>query len=332
MVELRAGERGRIQALISGAQDAGALLPSVLLLVLLGVAPASRQASAAKPEPLSSARIETLSIPLSSGRTLQAQLRFPAGFRASRPLPAIVVLGGFQNAARVLDEVTELGLGRQAILASFDYPFSSPRRFRFPESLALYGEARRMLHDTREGIGVLARKLSQDPRVQPGVVALGASLGAPLVAMEAPQSSVIREVVLIHGFGKIQRTLESQLRRSAGPTVARAISFLAWRASGLPEPEQEVRRLRADQSVFWIEAERDSFIPREASDSLREAIRSSPARLEVLRTPGDHVQPGSVQLMREIGAAAWRWLGRVRPLRAGAQRAGNEKEDHSNSG
>ncbi len=326
MVELRAGKRGRFDTLISAARGAGVLL----LAVMIGVS--AMRASAAMAAPPSEPQIETFVIALSSGRTLQAQVRFPAGFRPARPLPAILVFGGFQNAARVLDEVIELGLGRRAILASFDYPFSHPRRFRFPQSLMLYGEARRMLHDTREGIRVLAEKLSDDPRVEPGVVALGASLGAPLVAMEAPNSRAIREVVLIHGFGEMERTLERQLQKKTGRFLARVVSFIAWRASGLPEPEHEVRRLRADQSVFWVEAERDSFIPREASESLREAIRSSPARLEVLRTAGDHVQPGSVQLMHEIGAAAWKWLDRVRPQRARTQRAGNEKHHDRKSG
>jgi len=332
MVERRAGKRGRVDTLIFAARSARGLLFAMILGVFAIPLRTSATTPASQSSPQSVSQIETFSVVLSSGRSLQAQLHFPAVIRPTRPLPAILVFGGFQNAARVLDEVTGLGLGRQAILASFDYPFSHPRRFQFPQSLALYGEARRMLHDTREGIQLLAERLSQDSRVQPGVVALGASLGAPLVAMEAPNSAAIREVVLIHGFGGMEQTLQRQLQRSTGPVLARWVSFFAWRASGLPEPEDEVRRLRADQSVFWIEADRDSFIPREASDSLREAIRGSRARLEVLRTPGDHVQPGSVHLMREIGAAAWKWLERVRMQSAREQRAGNEKHHDRESG
>ena len=189
----------------------------------------------------------------------------------------------------------------------------------------------RSLRETLEAIPLLAAALARDARVEPGVVALGASLGAPLAAISAARAPEISQLILVHGFGRIPLVIERQLARGPGrgPGVrARAVRALAplvsraaWAASGLPDPEDEVRALRPGQSVFWVEAENDSFIPSQAAASLREVIGQSGAKVETLRTPGDHVQPGSVQLLREIGAQARAWLERVRRACASPHRA-----------
>lgn len=254
---------------------------------------------------------------LSSGRTIEARVRFPEKMHTT-PLPAVLVFGGFQNAARVLDEVAGLGLSDSMVLVGFDYPFTHPRRFEFPKSLLWYSEATRMLHDTIEGVVLLAERLSQDERIQPGIIALGASLGAPLVLAAAARSPQISQLILVHGFGDIPKTLSWQFEQSwqkrwkhgawLAPLVARPLAHLAWSLSGLRPPEESALELRASQQVLWIEAERDTFIPQSGRKGLREALLRSNASVAGMVTRGDHVQPGSRQLMRQIGSATRSWL------------------------
>ncbi|NDD90917.1 hypothetical protein EBZ37_02365 [bacterium] len=310
MVEHRACKRGVFSALKR--------LGIQLLVVWCGVFLFSDRAFAQAHE-------ERLQLTLSSGKIIWARVRFPEltlqGDRTP-PIPAVMVFGGFQNAARVIDEVEQLGLGKKVILASFDYPFEPPRQFRFPQSLFWYPKVVVMLREAIEGVGVLAEALSQDSRIEPGIVGLGASLGAPIMSIAAARSPRISEVVLVHGFGRVPNTLALQLERGLEKAFgnwdflarasARVLAYTAWHCSGLPAPEKEANKLRANQSVFWVEAENDSFVPKAASESLREAIRGSRARFEMKVTPGGHVQPGSLQLMRQIGSAVGEWLTLVR--------------------
>ncbi|MBU6374999.1 MAG: hypothetical protein KGQ59_03300 [Bdellovibrionales bacterium] len=311
MVEHRAGKRRGFSALKREGLQWG------ILLLGFALGP-SKQAWSQSYE-------EQLKLPLASGKILWARVRFPLDSETKKlrsTKPAVMVFGGFQNAARVIDEVEHLELGREVILASFDYPFNHDRRFRFPQSLFLYPEVVGMLRDAIEGMGVLAELLTQDQRVEPGIIGLGASLGAPLMTIAASRSPRVSQVVLVHGFGNVPDVLQLQLERGLRKTFggwdlparvsSRVLASAAWYWSGLPEPEDEASHFRPEQSVLWIEAENDSFIPKAASKSLRESIQRSSARTEFKRTAGDHVQPGSFQLMREIGSTVGQWLRSVR--------------------
>ena len=142
------------------------------------------------------------------------------------------------------------------------------------------------------------------------------------MTIAASRSPRVSEVVLVHGFGNVRDVLQLQLERGLRKNFggwdllarvsSRVLASAAWSWSGLPEPENEAAHFRSEQSVLWIEAENDSFIPKEASRSLRESIQRSSAQIEVKRTAGDHVQPGSFQLMREIGSTVGQWLRSVR--------------------
>jgi hypothetical protein len=73
-------------------------------------------------------------------------------------------------------------------------------------------------------------------------------------------------------------------------------------------PEDEALRLRTSQCVLMITAADDSFIPRSSSDALWDAIRRSGAKAERRMMPGDHLQPGSDELIHKIMGEVQGWL------------------------
>lgn len=242
------------------------------------------------------------------------RLRLPPG--ESR-LPAFLVLGGFQDAARVLDLIQP---SQPVVLASFDYPFEGERVFHFPQSLWLLPRVRETVHGTLAAIPLVARWLAKHPRVDPERITLiGASVGAPFVLSAAPETEDARGIVLIHGFGKVPDTVarqfENSLRRKryvpdflVGP-LAWLLSRGAWIYAGVPAPEEQARRLRPTQKVLVIDARDDTFISRTASQAQWDGIQSSAAvRRHRIESPGDHVQPGSAALIQEILEQLTRWL------------------------
>src|SRR5262245_46616689 len=72
---------------------------------------------------------ESLQLALPDGRKLTAEIRVP-GPRpltdSENKLPAVLIFGGFVEAATVLDKFDPKF---PLVLASFDYPYTPPRRF-----------------------------------------------------------------------------------------------------------------------------------------------------------------------------------------------------------
>jgi dienelactone hydrolase len=262
-------------------------------------------------------RGETLSIPLPGGGALQATLRIPDGpDREAKPFPVVMIFGGFENAGRVLELVQP---DRPAILASFDYPFTPPRKLEFPASLRYLPQAKRFIHETIEGIAALKSALKRRPDVDPGKFTLvGASFGAPFVTAAAASDPEFRGVALVHGFADVVGTSVHQLMRSFGKRFGALAYPMAWtlcQAGFLyidgPEPEVEARKLSTGQSVLMISASEDSFIPRNSSELLWSALQASRARRERLEMPGDHLQPGSEALIAKIMGHVVEWMERM---------------------
>lgn len=100
---------------------------------------------------------------LSSGRTVSARLVWPQT-SASRPMPAVILLGGMKRGAAALDLIDDAG---PVALASFDYPFSPPHSDDSRSTLQIAREARRGIHDTFELLGLLHAHLVALPEIEP---------------------------------------------------------------------------------------------------------------------------------------------------------------------
>ncbi|OFZ17729.1 MAG: hypothetical protein A2X94_15190 [Bdellovibrionales bacterium GWB1_55_8] len=256
-------------------------------------------------------REERVPVSLSDERTIEAQLRIPLVPKGKR-VPAVLLFGGFQNAGRVLDLVKP---DRPVLLASFDYPFSPPRKFVFPDSLRFAPAAKKMVHDTIEGIQVLTEMLAGHPLVNPSqLTIIGASLGAPFALAASAGNSDVKGLVLVHGFGAVPQTIAHQFVRAWRPKwgwVARPfaglLGFASWWYLDIASPEKTARELDSRQHVLVISAAQDSFVPEQASSSLWSAIAESSAVSKRIVVPGDHLQPGSDELISELMQMVWVW-------------------------
>lgn len=259
----------------------------------------------------------TLTLP--SGRKLEARILVPSGkAREGGRFASVMVFGGFQEAGKVLELVDT---PEPVVLASFDYPFDGSRSFRFPQSLTLIPEAKRTIHETVEGIGLLAQLLSRREDVDPQrITVLGASLGAPFAVLAAERSSSIQGLAVVHGFGDVPLMLRGELLRvSKLPSwishpLFWAVSELGWWYLGIESPESAARRLRIGQKVLVIEAENDSLVPFDVRKSFGEAFSASGARVSRVSHPGDHLRRGSQRMIRQIMGMVGDWMWRERLL------------------
>lgn len=256
-------------------------------------------------EPVSRWRTERL--PLS---VAEATLRIPADGARGR-LPALLIFGGFEEAGKVLELVHP---DRPVLLASFDYPYRPPRKFEFPGSLRFAPEVKRAVHETLRGIRELQAALARRPDVDSQKISiLGASFGAPFAAQRS--APPFAGVILVHGFGDVPGTAMHQLLRSwrerfgllAYP-LAWLLTQLSWTYLQAEAPEVAVEALTSDQHVLVITAENDSFIPPASSEALWAGIKRSPALAEREIMPGDHLQPGSDELIARILHRVSGWM------------------------
>lgn len=239
-------------------------------------------------------RTETLVLKLDDGRELPAQLRIPADARG--PLPALMLFGGFRNAAKVLDKVR---VERPVIWATFDYPFEPSRKFRFPASLFDAPEARAAIHGAFEGIVKLHEALAQHPAVDAArITVAGASAGAQFALVGAARSP-IPGVILVQGAGDVPAVIENLIfrkyREKYGEWVRRPSRWLAvwinWYCE-IPDMAAQARTLRPAQKVLMSTATQDDFVPKPASEALWQALQDSGAQVERIDVEGLHLGVG----------------------------------------
>lgn len=253
---------------------------------------------------------ERFALPLPSGQGIDVRLLRPA--QAAAPLPAIILLGGFQRGTGALDlVVTE----RPVVLAGFDYPLAAPRKLRWRDLPWLIPQARRAVVDTRAGVAALYAELRRRPDVDPRrVTVVGASAGAPFATLAAADAG-IPALVVVHGFADLRQVIEHQFARRwerqygrAGRWAARlAARYLHWSLQ-LPSIESAALRLDATQRVLMIRAEEDAFVPEAASDALWHSLQRSPAQVTKIVQPGGHVRGRSEEELRRILDASLQWL------------------------
>lgn len=256
-------------------------------------------------------REETIALQLDDGRTLTAQLRLPHG---DGRFPAIMLFGGFRNAATVLDRVRS---ERPLVWATFDYPFEAPRKFRFPQSLQLAPDIRAAIHGTFDGVGKLYAALRTHPRVDAArITVVGASAGAPFATVGAAQHG-IPGVVLVQGFGKATLVVQNLLARKYEPKWGAWVRGPAWLLAAwitwyceVPKIEDYAAQLRAPQKVLAIAARDDEFIPAASSEALWAGLERSSAQRERVVLDGGHLGVGDdTQLIAEILQQALGWMG-----------------------
>lgn len=251
----------------------------------------------------------------SFGREIVAKVKTPVGSCSEKKFPALLIFGGFQQAAQVLDLVDS---PVPIVLASFDYPFDPPRKFSLPESLKYAPQVKAMIRDTVDGIKILRSRLAQMQCVDESkITVVGASLGAPFAIAAVAQDPDFSALVVVHGFGKIRMTAMHQMLRSWKPKWGIASYIPAWLISNLgwlylmpTETEEDARDLHEMQKVLVIQAENDEFIPIEASEVLWNAVSKSKAVSERIIMPGNHVQPGSEAKIKIILSMINDWMKR----------------------
>lgn len=246
-------------------------------------------------------------------RSFTAFVKKPAA-KSRRPLPAMIVLGGFETGARSLDMIEP---GFPVVLATFEYPYDGPRRFRFQRSLVDAPKAKAAVAETPFDIRALHRFLRAQPYADPDrVCVVGASFGAPFALRAAADDPDIKCLVLVHAFADVEGTAAHRMRQLWGGRLGPLSRPVAWLLSRLmvfylapPRPEDDASRLRADQRVLMVEAGGDTLIPAESRELLWRRLQSSHADARRVVMPGEHLLPGRAEeTIAGIAAVVQRWL------------------------
>jgi dienelactone hydrolase len=282
-------------------------LAALLLLGFAALSPAYGGSGAAGP----ATRDETIQLTLDDGRVVPATLRRPVGVK--QRLPALMLFGGFQRAAKVLDLVHT---PRPVAWATFDYPFEPPRKFHFPKSLADAPQARAAIHGTFDGVVKLHDALRQRRDIDPTrITVVGASAGAPFATVGAVNGN-IPGVILVQGFGDVTAVIQNLLARKYRPKYGEWVRWPArWLAQWIvwyceiPDIAAYARKLRPSQHVLLVTAAKDDFVPREATESLWSALEQSRSRHERIDMTGGHLGMGDdTQLIADILQRAIKWM------------------------
>lgn len=257
-------------------------------------------------------REEKFPLTLDDGRVVQATLRLPDP-PAQRPLPALMLFGGVQRAARVLDLVKA---DQPLIWATFDYPFEPPRKFRFPSSLRYLPEAKGAIHGTFDGVVKLHQALLLRTDVDPRRISvIGASAGAPFATVGAARTE-IPGVILVQGFSDVVRVWQNLLIRKRRAKYGDWIQwpalwlaqFIHWYCE-IPDIAAHARQLRASQKVLLFTTVGDDYVPRAASDELWQALEHSPSVHERILLTGKHLGVGDdSQLIADILKRSMKWM------------------------
>jgi dienelactone hydrolase len=255
---------------------------------------------------------ERLSLRLASGTEVQVRLQRASDSTAR--LPAIVVLGGLERGARVVDLIPRT---TEAVLVGFDYPFALPEHVSWTELLPLARRIEKGIGETIETLGRLHALLARRADIDSDrLTIVGVSLGAPFAVVAAARQDW-RGLVIIDGFGDLPRTVRYQFARRWQPRYGLLGEVLAWLAQtaamqliDVPEPEAAARSLRANQHVYMIDARNDEFVPERSRESLREALRQSEAQSTFETMPGRHIRSNEGQVIAQLYEEARAWMQR----------------------
>jgi dienelactone hydrolase len=256
-------------------------------------------------------------VPVSEGRSVMATIKLPKHLWPGQKVPVFMIFGGFESAGKVLELIHPHG---PVALASFDYPFTSSRKFELRDGIQSLMEARELFPKTVQGILGLAEHLKKMPEIDPHqIIAIGASFGSPFVLGAAARNPGISRIVIVHGFARVPDTAEHVILRSWLPKygwgarpAAWLLSRLGWLYLRKETPEEDAQKLAPTQSVLMISAKDDSFIPSSSSTALWDAIQKSRADKSRDIMPGDHLMPGAGRLIDQIVWKVEAWSDRTK--------------------
>lgn len=256
--------------------------------------------------------LETRLITLDSGRPLELVLSRPA--EIDGPLPAVMLFGGFEGTARILDYIHS---ERPLIRASFNYPWDKPEQVSLRRVPAIIADFGRAVDDTLAGIDALSQWLRSHPQVDASrLMLVGASAGAPFATIGGARNR-IPGVVIVQGFGQLASVIAHQFNLRLQPDYGIWIKPLSWvlaqlvvHGLDLPAPEQAARELKTDQQILFITAREDERIPAAASNALWQAILASDARASRHDLAGAHLRGFGDPAIDRIMALALDWMQR----------------------
>jgi dienelactone hydrolase len=214
--------------------------------------------------------------------------------------PVVLILGGHQrgrDAAKLVPDT------RGHVVAAMSYPYRGPDRRLSPLALLRRApEIRRAAFATPTAVQLaldwlLAQPYADTTRVE----AVGASLGAPFMAVAAANDRRVTRLWLVHAAGLHWELLKHNTRtlipvRPLREAADRAVyTYMAGRRFS---PDVWVGRV-APRPVVMINALDDERLPRRAVQALYDSARA-PKRLIWL--PGKHVQGNRPEVVRALVA------------------------------
>ena len=256
------------------------------------------------------AELSTIKLSLSGGHELEVLIHAPA--QAEQPLPAVVIFGGLQAGAGVLEVVAGQA---PVVAASFAYPYQPPAKLGWRNALGAVKDFGLGVDRTFEGIAELIALLRSRADVDPQRITLvGASAGAPFASISAARLNV-PGLVVVQGFGDVPSVLARQgelaLRKRERelwiPLLKPVARLLSWWLE-LPAPERYAPQLRTGQRVLMITAQDDERVPAAAADLLWDGFQASGAQATRLDLPGAHLRGLGDPTINEILVHALRWM------------------------
>ena len=282
----------RASARSRGGAPVRLIVTAVMLGMWLPATASAADAAAAGRASGPATALESVSLTLSSGRPLTVWLRVPEA-AAQAPMPAAVVLGGFETGGGVLDLVP---LEHPAILATFDYPYEAPRKLGLLSLFAELDRFRQGVDDTIEAVVRLHDLLAARADVDATRISVvGASAGAPFATIGG-QAAGYAGVVIVQGYGQIGTVIGHQFAlrwtRDYGAWArwpAAALGhFVVWWLE-LPSPEDAARQFGPGQQVYMLDSAADARIPAPTADALWAAIAASQAEGTREQIAGGHL-------------------------------------------
>jgi len=149
-----------------------------------------------------------LRIHTGQGWRFEYYLRVPRG--VSKPIPAVLVLAGFETGRQALDFLDERD---DVILLSMDYPYEGPSEFKGFNLFRAVPSLRRMGLATVEAGSLALDYFWEQPQVdRDKIILIGVSFGSIFTTILGGLDRRARAVVLIYGGGDLPLLIQRNLR------------------------------------------------------------------------------------------------------------------------